>query len=201
MKKLKFILIFGIFLLFTLVYLNKSSYKFKEIDVSTLAMEKTDMPNRLACDWYDSTNIWDYEERYLEEYLYLGKSESDSKSFQWIEDNNGIVVNIVIVNYQYPIIASLYYYIQNPAFLYNDSYENFIDSRPAEVIPRNWKNEFSDQDSMQCGSRDTEYCHGLFYRARYGQYFIYIRDHGPDCVNSFEQNVKSINEQFIEFLK
>src|SRR5690606_14575178 len=165
-----------------------------------LLMEETNMPTELVCDWYDDNNIeWEYQEQGHEEFLYLGSNVSDSKIVQWIDKKDFAVINLTIVNYKSPIIAYLYYRLQNPKNLYRYSYENFINQTNI-ALQQSWDNGVSNEDSMQCGLGDEEYCHGLFYRARYGQYFLYIRYQGPDCEKSFTSIVKSINERFIEFI-
>lgn len=199
MKRKLFII--TLILLVPTVYLISNLFKFNDIDVSMLLMEETNMPTELTCDWYDDKNIeWEYQEQAHEEFLYLGSNVSDSKAAQWIAKKDFTVINLTIVNYKSPIIAYLYYHLQNPKNLYKYSYENFINQTEIE-LQRNWDNELSNEDSMQCGLGDEEYCHGLFYRARYGQYFLYIRYQGPDCEKSFTNIVKAINKKFIEFIQ
>jgi hypothetical protein len=190
------ILIFGV-----IVYLTQFR-GIKRIDVSVLKMEKAILPEKFECSWYSLNNVkWNYKNQYNEEYLYMGMTKTDGKIMHWIDDVNGGVVNAVIVNYEYPIIAKIYYFLQNPKWLYKDSFENFISSKPVNLNNWKWNNKFANEESVQCGLGSQEHCNGWFYRARYAQYFLYIRYQGPDCVESFEGIVKSINEQFIAFLK
>ncbi len=173
----------------------------KSIDISALEMEKTQLPEKLECNWYSVNNAkWDYREQYSEEFLYMGATKDDRKSIQWVSESDNGVINVTIVNYGYPIIAKMYYSLQNPQRLYGDSYENFINSTPVNLDSWIWKNTFADQESVQCGLGDQEHCSGWFYRARYAQYFLYIRYQGPDCSETFENIVKAINKQLVSYL-
>jgi hypothetical protein len=194
------IFIILLILLVTIVYLIINSFKFNNVDISMFPMIETKMPTQLTCDWYDNNNVeWDYQEQEREEFLYLGSSESDSKVAQWIHKEDGALISLTIVNYKSPIIAYLYYRLQDPYKLNKDSFSNVGDSNLVGFP--SWENKFSSEDTVQCAAGDDKYCNGWFYRARYSQYFLYIDYHGPDCIQSFENITKSINEQFIKFLR
>lgn len=196
MKKI----IISLISLITFIYLINWLLSLKQLEISSLQMEGALLPAELKCDWYDINDInWNYGKQYQEEFIYMGYAASDGETFQWTDEKNGIVVNVVIVNYKSPIIAYLYYRLQDPYRLYKDSFSNAKNSNLYE-FPL-WKNTFSSEDTVQCAAGDTTYCNGWFYRARYSQYFLYIRYHGPDCIESFEHITKSINEQFIKFLR
>jgi hypothetical protein len=167
-------------------------------------MKDTRLPTHLTCQWYSNNTNWSYavldDKSWLDRFV--ANADANGKVFAWTDEIGNEVVYLVIVNYNYPIVAKINYALLDPSRFYRDSYENFLNpSKNSSFVSLDWKNEISDQEAVQCGTGNRDKCYGWFYRARYAQTYLYIYSHGPNCDNGFEDIVKAINTQFTTFLK
>ncbi len=178
--------------------MGKWSLKIDDID-----MMETIIPSEFSCDQYEAELNWTYHEVTNERWLeyYVADSNKETRAFQWVDETEGGVIHLAIVDFKVPAIAMMNYFLLDPAGRKKEFYENF--QNKTKFVPTNeiWINDFVDQDIVQCGTGTEEKCYGWFYRARYGQYYLYIEDSGPTCYSHFEQVVKAINTEFVKNLQ
>jgi hypothetical protein len=176
----------------------------KKIDIGNLDMSLTNLPGEFNCDWHESDVSWDYftidEEQWISDYV--PNPNVDIKAFQWIDEKDGGVIHLAIVDYKIPLNAHLHYYLLDPSQRKKEYFENFSNNKQNIVPPGwTWVNQKANRESVQCGAGSENKCYGWFYRAQYGQYYLYIHDNGPACMNFFEQVVIEINKEFSQHLE
>ena len=113
-----------------------------------------------------------------------------------------LYLDIVVINYRYPLLAWLQYGHLEPKRYFSSSGCWNPNYEPEDYIPRDWhyENEFVNREDVYCCNGCEDACDSWYYRARYGQYLIIVDVHGWRLdQSSFAQIVEAVNYQlFIE---
>ena len=186
MKK-KHLLLIGCILITYLVFSFFSilAEKRKEIDLENLTFEYTVLPLSLKCsdcnegdhyilDWIytTDTDIWSI---YYAAPAFIDNNELRIKEIIWEDKASSNVIVTLIIDYQSPVIARIYFFLNDPKGKYQGEYWNFQYAKE-DIIPKDWDfvNGKADEEVVRCGDSSKNSCGGWFYQARYGQYYILI---------------------------
>lgn len=124
--------------------------------------------------------------------------QEDVKVFHWIDNCHGTVFEVGVIDYKLPIIAKLFFLLNNPKGRLKKIEWNFSYDKE-NIVPKHWdwNSKDADQDVVLCGDGTEENCFGWFYQARYGQYYLLINFWQNLNYQDFEKIAKAINDQFI----
>ena len=178
-------------------------YNTESDDISKLEMEQANIPRYWSCEWIQQPYPLNWElnvvdnERWYEYYeYYLETSSEKIMAYQWVENSDyGGSIDLAIADYRTRFIAKNKYRNLDPSLRFSRYYENFGEKDGGIVA---FHDRRMDEDAIQCGSGSLEMCNRWFYRARKGQYYIFIEEPGPLCLESFKEIVISINNQFFK---
>ncbi len=170
----------------------------QEIELSEIEFQDELYGIRYTCNGKSELLNLSYErvenDRRYEDYV--GNPNVEIVAFQWVDDEFGAVMHLVIVDYKLPINAWINYSLLDPAHRYKEHYFGKIMDieETQENETWSWVNEEADKDSIQISN------HVWWYRARYGQYYLYIEDVGKPCSIYFQEILKRLNGKFVTYI-
>jgi hypothetical protein len=173
-----------------------------QMDVETLEFEDIKIPNKVNCPMYSSELQHEYKtienDRWFEDYV--ARSDVEISAFQWVDEDVGHVVHLAIVDYQYPINAWFNYLVLDPKYRREEHNGPIVD---LDDDPSYWllKEYNADRESAQKGGLYNDEWHSWYYRALYGQYYLYIEDPGRGCEDYFEDLVIEISNKFAQYTR
>lgn len=200
-KKVKIFFIVLIFIIFGFVVWQATLFR-SPIDIEKLEFDDITIPNYINCQNWSSELIPGFEKIDNDWWFefYIGRSDVDIVAFQWVDEDVGHVVHLAIVDYKNPINAWINYWSLDPKYRREEHNGPIIDFNNA---PSEWKlKEYeADRESAQKGRFYDDEWHSWFYRALYGQYYLYIEDPGRGCEEYFQDAVTLISNRFIQYLE
>jgi hypothetical protein len=182
-----------------------------KIIVSDLDMSQAKIPTTWDCSWCKSAIVteWEYvvetNRNWYSDYTtdpYSSNSLRDIRVYHWIDEIHGYVFELAIIDYKYPLVAQIHFYLNDPKDIYRKTFWNFSYA-PENIVPKDWdwENNEADEYLVRCGIGTEERCFDWFYQARYGQYYLLIHFYQDLNYKNFEEIVKAINREFILNLK
>jgi hypothetical protein len=213
MRRLKILIILLVvisacIIVFTIIqFLDLRSKKI----VSDLDMSQASIPTSWDCAWCDKRIVvhWKYQIETAEGWYsnypvspFSKNPRNDITVSHWIDQENGYVIELAIIDYKYPFIAQIYFYLNDPKDRLRKVFWNFTYS-PQNIVPVDWNftNNEADQYLVRCGDGTQDHCFGWFYQARYGQYYLLIHFYQDLSYKAFQDIVIAINEQFIQTIR
>jgi len=191
-------ILYVIILAITILVIRQVLLLRQKIELSDIDFQEELQGIRYSCNGKSVNLNLSYEkvenERWYE--IYVSNPDVDIAAFQWVDDEFGAVTHLAIVDYKLPINAWLHYSLLDPSKRYKKLYSGMIlnieDTSENETW--SWVNEEVDQESIQLSN------FGWWYRARYGQYYLYIEDVGKGCSSYFQEILNRLNGKFVTYL-
>jgi hypothetical protein len=200
-KQLKIFFIVLISIVIAFIIWQASLFR-PQIDIETIEFEDITIPDEMNCPNYSSELRHEYEivnnDRWFEDYV--ARSDVDIRAFQWIDEDVGHVVHLAIVDYKNPLNAWFNYWALDPKSRKNEHNGPIIDF---DNNPSYWflKEYEVDRESAQKGRFYNDEWHSWYYRALYGQYYLYIEDPGRGCEDYFQDLVTVISNRFAQYIR
>jgi len=179
------------------------------LDISSLSLNQAKIPERWKCYRCEGEIITDWDYRELESNnninsILLDNSSkyNDGKTFQWIDKENGYIIDTAIIDYKIPVVAQINFLLNDPKGRLKKVFWNYTYAKE-NIVPPNWdwNNHKADEVAVRCGDGTQEQCTGWFYQARYGQYYLIIYFRQNLDYRTFAEIAIAINETFLSHLE
>jgi len=181
------------------------------LDISNLDMSRASIPTTWDCPWCEKRIVanWIYkvetDDGWYSDYPtgpFSRNQRNDVRVFHWVDQENGYVIELAIIDYKYPFIAQIYFSLNDPKDRLKKVFWNFTYAQD-DIVPNDWgwTNDQASEYLVRCGDGTEERCTAWFYQARYGQYYLLVYFRQDASSQVFEEIAKAINEQFLLYLK
>jgi hypothetical protein len=206
------LIIFGVIIcIYTFVVFQKEFHSLPQVDVINIDMRDTPLPIQWDCEWCKKkpNARWTYEETsnltLQQDKLPIAfpiDPDFSTKAIIWLDENDGYLIEVIIIEYRNPLEAKFYYLFNDPKGIYQKHNWNFTYAKDKIVPPEwNWVNPQADDEAVRCGEGDHDNCLNWFYQARFGQYYLLINFNNNLNLQGFEKFVIAINDQFLKNIK